>query len=104
MSEETTIVDTGYLPAHQVLISPLITEKGTQQTEIHNVYAFEINLQATKFDVRRAVEEMFHVKVERVAIQNRKGKFRRSRFKTGKTADWKKAVVKLAGDDKIELF
>ncbi len=80
------------LPAHQVLISPLITEKGTDQSEQNNVMHFVVNKDANKADVRRAVEEMFKVPVLKVAIQNRKGKFRRMRFRTGKTADWKKAM------------
>lgn len=110
MSTQTTDIhdpshiDESVLPPHMVLIKPLITEKGTAQTEISNVYAFEINKQATKFDVRRAVEEMFHVKVKRVAIQNRKGKPRRNRTKMTTTASWKKAVVKLENDYKIDLF
>jgi large subunit ribosomal protein L23 len=103
MTTENTTTE-NLLPPHMVLISPLITEKGTAQTETNNVYAFIVNKQATKFDVRRAVEEMFHVKVVSVAIQNRKGKPRRARMKMGKTADWKKAVVKLDSESKIDLF
>jgi large subunit ribosomal protein L23 len=97
-------LESGLLPPHQVLIKPLITEKGTGQTETLNLYAFQVNMAANKFDVRRSVEEMFKVKVLSVAIQNRKGKPRRSRARMGHTAPWKKAVVKLAPDNKIELF
>jgi len=94
----------GELAPHQILIKPLVTEKGTEQAEKNNVYAFQINAQATKFDVRRAVEAMFHVEVVSVAIQNRKGKPRRIRARMGKTAPWKKAIVKLGPDHKIEFF
>jgi large subunit ribosomal protein L23 len=57
-----------------------------------------------KFDVRRAVEELFNVKVEKVYIQNRKGKPRRSRFRTVHTGDWKKAIVKLSAEHRIDFF
>lgn len=105
MSTDASSFDTpGLLPPHQILIKPLITEKGTDLSEKLNVYAFQVNKAATKLDVRRAVEEMFHVKVLRVAIQNRKGKPRRSRARMGQTADWKKAVVKLSDEHRIEFF
>ena len=82
-----------FMPPHQVLIRPLITEKGTERIESSNEYGFEVNRAATKSDVKHAVEEMFHVKVVRVAIQNRKGKPRRMKARFGKTPDWKKAIV-----------
>ena len=59
---------------HQVLIRPLVTEKGIHRAQRYNHYAFEVAPDATKIDVRKAVEEHFNVKVEKVAIQNRKGK------------------------------
>ncbi len=61
----------------------------------YNAYAFEVNRLANKDDVRRAVEELFNVKVLHVHTQNRKGKPRRSRFSSGHTKDWKKAIVTL---------
>ena len=59
---------------------------------------------ATKADIRRAVEEMFNVKVDKVAVQNRVGKARRSRVRRTSAKAWKKAVVKLKPDFKINLF
>ena len=70
------------LPPHQVILRPLVTEKGMHRSTRYNAYAFEINRQATKDDVRRAVEELFNVKVVRVHTQNRKGKPRRTRFRS----------------------
>ncbi len=70
----------------------------------YNAYAFEVNRMATKVDVRRAVEELFNVKVTHVHIQNRKGKPRRSRFRMGRTQDWKKAIVKLDPEHRIDFF
>src|SRR5687768_14996711 len=65
------------LEPHQVLLRPLVTEKGMHRSTRYNAYAFEINKLATKLDVRRAVESLFDVRVVRVHIQNRKGKPRR---------------------------
>jgi large subunit ribosomal protein L23 len=92
------------LAPHQVLLRPLVTEKGMHRSTRNNAYAFEVNKLANKFDVRRAVEELFNVKVEKVYIQNRKGKPRRSRFRTVQTGGWKKAIVKLGPDHRIDFF
>ncbi|MBL9092471.1 MAG: 50S ribosomal protein L23 [Planctomycetaceae bacterium] len=88
----------------QVILRPLVTEKGVHRSSRHNAYAFEVAKDATKTDIRRAVEELFNVKVLRVHTQNRKGKPRRNRFKSVYTRDWKKAVVKLDAEHRIELF
>jgi large subunit ribosomal protein L23 len=92
------------LEPHQVLLRPLVTEKGMHRSTRHNQYAFEINRLATKSDVRRAVEELFSVRVVRVATQNRKGKPRRTRFRYGYTKDWKKAVVTLDSESRIDFY
>ena len=68
------------LEPHQIILRPLVTEKGMHRSTRYNAYAFEIHRQATKIDVRRAVEELFNVKVVAVHTQNRKGKPRRTRF------------------------
>lgn len=92
------------LEPHQVIVRPLVTEKGTHRATRHNQYAFEIHPLATKTDVRHAVEELFNVKVEKVMTQNRKGKKRRYRHKAGQTSDWKKAIVKLDTEHRIDFF
>ncbi len=92
------------LEPHQVLLRPLVTEKGMHRSDRHNAYAFEINTMASKEDVRRAVEELFGVRVLKVNTQNRRGKPRRTRFRQGSTRTWKKAVVTLHGEDKIDFF
>jgi large subunit ribosomal protein L23 len=79
------------LEPHQVIVKPLVTEKGMHKSTRNNAYAFEINRLATKEDVRRAVETLFEVKVVKVATQNRKGKVRRTRFRLGQTKDWKRS-------------
>jgi large subunit ribosomal protein L23 len=94
------------LEHHQVIISPLITEKGTHQSthEHHNAYAFQVNLWATKDQIKKAVQELFNVRVEKVRTQMRMGKKRRHRFRFGRLPHWKKAIVKLHPEDKIEFF
>jgi large subunit ribosomal protein L23 len=92
------------LEPHQIILKPLVTEKGMHRSTRYNAYAFEVNKLATKDDVRRAVEELFDVKVEKVRTQNRKGKPRRSRFRLGYTGDWKKAIVTLDPEHRINFF
>jgi len=92
------------LPPHQIILRPLVTEKGMHRSTRNNAYAFEVNKLATKDDVRRAIEELFDVKVEKICTQNRKGKPRRSRFRQGYTKDWKKAIVTLNAEHRIDFF
>ena len=92
------------LEPHQILLRPLVTEKGVHRAARYNQYAFEVHRDATKADVKRAIEELFDVKVAKVRTQNRKGKIRRYKFKHGKTSDWKRAIVQLDGDHRIDFF
>lgn len=92
------------LESHQVLLKPLVTEKGVHRASRNNQYAFQIHRDATKIDVRKAVEELFDVKVTKVRTQTRKGKSRRFRYKIGRTSDWKKAIVSLQEDHRIDFF
>ena len=94
------------LEPHQVILAPLVTEKGTHQsTNPHqNAYSFQVNLWASKPQIKHAVEELFNVRVLGVRTQLRLGKIRRYRFKHGKLSNWKKAIVKLHPDDKIEFY
>ena len=68
------------LEPHQVILAPLVTEKGTHQFTRHNAYPFQVNLWATKTQIKAAVEELFGVRVEKVRTQMRVGKKRRYRF------------------------
>lgn len=92
------------LAPHQVIVRPLVTEKGTHAATTANQYTFEINSQATKEDVKRCVEELFSVKVLKVRTQSRKGKLRRHKFRVGHTKAWKKAIVTLHADHRIDFF
>jgi len=92
------------LEPHQVLVKPLVTEKGMHKSTRNNAYAFEVSRLANKDDVKRAVETLFEVKVVKVATQNRRGKTRRTKFRQGTTRDWKKAIVTLDPEHKINFF
>jgi large subunit ribosomal protein L23 len=92
------------LEPHQIILRPLVTEKGMHKASRCNAYAFEVNRLADKNDIRRAVEELFEVKVVAVNTQNRVGKARRSRFRQGLTKTWKKAIVKLHPENRIDFF
>ena len=98
-----------------VIKRPLITEKGTHQAgQSHEAtrsrparggsYAFEVHPDACKPMIRQAIEKIYNVRVLSVHTANRKGKPRRIRYKTGRTAAWKKAVVVLHSDSHIDLF
>ncbi len=92
------------LEPYQVILRPLVTEKGFHKAERYNQYAFEVNRLANKDDIRQAVEEMFDVKVVSVNTQNRQGKPRRTKFRTGHTKAWKKAIVTLDPEHRINFF
>jgi large subunit ribosomal protein L23 len=89
---------------YSVIIRPLVTEKGTHQSQKMNAYAFEVALGSTKAQIKHAVETIYEVKVAEVRTSNRKGKPRRSGMTWGTTSHWKKAVVVLHPDFHIDLF
>ena len=88
----------------RVIRRPVVTEKAAFASGTFNRHTFEIDSDARKGDVKAAVEELYGVRVLSVAIQNRKGQQRRSRFGYWKTPAIKRAVVKIHPDDRIELF
>lgn len=92
------------LEPHQVVLRPLITEKGTHQSNRYNSYPFEVNQWANKEQIKRAVEALFNVRVLKVRTQNRLGKPRRYRFRQATMKGWKKAIVTLHSDDRISFF
>ena len=88
---------------HQIILRPLITEKNTNLM-VFNKYCFEVDRNANKAQIRRAIEEIFNVSVTKVHTMNMRGKRRRRGMQFGYTADWKKAIVTLAEGNRIELF
>jgi large subunit ribosomal protein L23 len=91
--------------AEQVLVRPVVSEKSYALME-DGAYIFVVAPDATKIDVRNAVEQVFGVKVKSVNTLNRKGKTRRNRKTNtvGKRSATKRAIVTLAAGDKIDLF
>lgn len=93
------------LEPYQIVLRPIVTEKGYAKAEHENIYFFEVNRLANKIQIKEAVETLFDVKVVEVRTQNHKGKRVRSRRGTyGKRRDWKKAMVKLDPEHKINYF
>ena len=86
----------------RVLIAPHVTEKTSLAMQNHNQYTFRVRRDATKTDIRKAIELMFDVKVAGVQVVNETGKTRRFGRTLGRTQDWKKAYVSLAAGQTID--
>ena len=87
-----------------VIRRPLITEKTSIQREDGRTIVFQVHVGANKIEIKRAVEEIFKVHVTTVNVLKVPGKMRRMGRTSGMTRSWKKAIVTLAGDERIELF
>ena len=86
-----------------IIKKPVVTEKSTALLE-ENKYTFIVDPRANKIEIRKAVEELFNVKVDEVRTMRVKGKFKRVRNRWGKTPEVKKAIVTLKQGSKIQLF
>jgi large subunit ribosomal protein L23 len=89
---------------HEVIAAPLITEKGTLVNEAGNQVVFRVRREATKHDIRRAIETFFKVRVIKVRTINYLGKMRRVGRSMGRRSAWKKAYVTLAEGQRIDFF
>lgn len=87
-----------------IIVAPLITEKGTLVHETGNQFVFRVRRDANKHEIRRAVETLFKVKVEQVRTANYLGKMRRVGKWRGQRPQWKKAYVTLAPGQRIDFF
>ncbi len=87
---------------YQTILSPIVTEKATALTE-RNQVVFKVALEATKPEIKAAVEGLFNVKVLAVNTMVVKGKTKRFRGRQGQRSDWKKAMVRLAEGQSIDL-
>ena len=87
-----------------VLRAPRVSEKTARLQEVSNQYVFEVATAATKADVKAAVEKIFDVKVEAVNVLNVKGKNKSFRQRQGSRGDWRKAYVKLADGQSIDVM
>ena len=86
-----------------VILAPIVSEKSYSLLD-QNSYTFKVNPDANKTEIRQAVEAIWGVKVLSVNTLNRKGKVKRFRFVEGRRPGSKRAIVKLAEGDKIEIF
>jgi large subunit ribosomal protein L23 len=91
-------------PLHRVILSPLITEKTTQLKEVENLLCFRVARDAGKVEIKRAVEQLFSVKVASVRTAQAHGKMKRVGRNVGRRADWKKAYVRLKPGQKMPEF
>jgi large subunit ribosomal protein L23 len=89
---------------YQVIKEPHITEKASLQKEVSNQISFKVHRRANKIEIKQAIETLFKKKVLEVRTMNMRGKRRRLGRNVGKRADWKKAIVKLAPGEKIEIL
>ena len=90
--------------AYDIIIKPIITEQSMEATE-EKKYVFQVATDANKIEIKKAIEEIFGVKVEKVNTIRMDGKEKRMGVHIGRRANWKKAMVKLTADSKtIEFF
>ena len=90
--------------AYDIIIKPIITEQSMEATE-EKKYVFQVAIDANKIEIKKAIEEIFDVKVEKVNTIRMDGKEKRMGVHVGRRASWKKAMVKLTADSKtIEFF
>ena len=90
--------------AQQIIQKPLVTERSMVLRDEENKYAFRVHPRATKPEIRKAVEELFEVKVLSVTTSNVLGKTKRMGRSSGRRANWKKAIVSVAEGQKIEIY
>ena len=90
--------------AYDIIIKPVITEQSMEQTEAKK-YVFQVAIDANKSEIKKAIEQVFGVRVEKVNTIRMDGKAKRQGVTSGRRANWKKAMVKLTADSKtIEFF
>jgi len=89
---------------YNVIIRPIVTEQGMHFANVKGAYSFEVNKRANKIQIKKAIENIYNVKVDKVRTANHRGKVRRRGRNFGTTASWKKAVVYLNPEYHIDLF
>jgi large subunit ribosomal protein L23 len=89
---------------HRTIVRPLITEKSSAAYQDRGEYTFEVHTEASKHQIRAAIEQLFGVKVTGVWTSNQRGKEKRVGKTVGRRPSWKKAIVKLREGDTIEIF
>ena len=89
---------------YSVIRAPRVSEKTARLQEVSNQYVFEVATDATKADIKGAIEKIFDVTVEAVNVVNVKGKQKAFKNRMGRRADWRKAYVKLAEGQSIDVM
>ena len=89
---------------YSIIRAPRVSEKTARLQEVSNQYVFEVATDATKADIKQAVEKLFDVTVEAVNVVNVTGKKKSFRFREGRRSDWRKAYVKLAEGQSIDVM
>jgi large subunit ribosomal protein L23 len=89
---------------HRTIVRPLITEQTSAAYQARGEYTFEVHPDASKPQIRSAIEQLFGVKVTRVWTSNQRGKEKRMGKNVGRRPNWKKAIVTLREGDTIEVF
>ncbi len=89
---------------YDIIKRPVITEKTSNQKEIYNQITFEVGRRANRVEIKKAIENIFNVKVAGVHTIQVKGKIKRRGRIVGKRRDWKKAIVKLMPGERIGFF
>ena len=89
---------------YDVIRAPRVSEKTARLQEVSNQYVFEVATTATKADVKAAIEKLFAVSVEAVNVVNVKGKGKAFKNRAGRRGDWRKAYVKLADGQSIDVM
>lgn len=90
--------------AYDIIRRPLITEKSNIQKDELGQYSFEVDRSANRIEIRRAIEQIFSVKVRSVRTMHVRGKIKRRGRILGKRKDWKKAIVTLTPGERIPFF
>jgi large subunit ribosomal protein L23 len=89
---------------YDIIIRPVVTEKTSLQKEASNQVSFEVDRRANRGEIRRAIEQIFNVRVADVRTMQVKGKVKQRGRIVGKRKDWKKAIVKLMPGERIDFF
>ena len=89
---------------YEVIRAPRVSEKTARLQEVSNQYAFEVAKDATKSDIKVAIEQIFGVNVKAVNVVNVKGKSKAFKFRQGRRGDWRKAYVTLAEGQSIDVM
>ena len=89
---------------YSIIKRPVVSEKSKIQQDMFNQLSFEVDRKANRIEIKKAVESLFNVRVDAVHTMQIKGKHKQRGRIIGKRSDWKKAIVKLLPNERIEFF